>query len=50
MSLFAVIFAILVLTLFWGGFGVMLFYTLKLKTRGDNAPEGSSHEDSRDKS
>ena len=31
MSVFAIIFAVLILTLFWGGFIYMLLYTLKLK-------------------
>jgi hypothetical protein len=31
MTLFAIIFAVLILSLFWGGFGYMLFYSLKLK-------------------
>ncbi len=40
MSLFALIFAILILTLFWGGFVSMLFYSLKLTSREDQEPEG----------
>ena len=31
MNLFALIFAVLMLSLFWGGFIFMLFYSLKLK-------------------
>ena len=43
MSVFAIIFAVVILSLFWGGFVSMLFYTLKLKSReGENPgePEG----------
>jgi hypothetical protein len=31
MSTFAIIFAVLILSLFWGGFVVLLNYSLKLK-------------------
>lgn len=33
MSIFAIVFAVLILSLFWGGFVTMLLYTLKLKSR-----------------
>ena len=33
MNLFSIIFAIVILSLFWGGFVSMLFYSLKLKSR-----------------
>ena len=36
MSLFAIIFAGFVLSLFWGGFVVMLFYSLKLKKKNED--------------
>jgi len=39
MSLFAIIFTILILSLFWGGFIFMLFYSLKLKSRGEAEKE-----------
>jgi hypothetical protein len=35
MSLFAIIFAVTVLSLFWGGFVFMLLYTLKLKAKAE---------------
>jgi hypothetical protein len=31
MSIFAIIFAVLILSFFWGGFVYMLLYSLKLK-------------------
>ncbi len=39
MSLFAKIFAIVVLTLFWGGFFIMTRYSLKLKAGESEAPD-----------
>lgn len=39
MNLFALIFAVLMLSLFWGGFIFMLFYSLKLKNRETPEPE-----------
>ena len=39
MNLFAIIFAVLMLSLFWGGFFFMLFYSLKLKNRETREPE-----------
>lgn len=38
MNLFALIFAVLMLSLFWGGFVFMLFYSLKLKNRDTPEP------------
>jgi hypothetical protein len=32
MNFFSIIFAIVILSLFWGGFVYMLFYSLKLKS------------------
>jgi len=40
MSLFSIIFAIVILSLFWGGFVSMLFYSLKLKSREAQESEG----------
>ena len=37
MSVFAIIFAVSILSLFWGGFVYMLLYTLKLKGQQDQA-------------
>jgi hypothetical protein len=39
MTLFAVIFAVLILSLFWGGFAFMLSYTLKQKEKAKETPE-----------
>lgn len=39
MTTFAIIFAVLILSLFWGGFVFMLFYSLKLKG-GQDAEAG----------
>jgi hypothetical protein len=39
MSTFAIIFAVIVLSIFWGGFGFMLFYSLKLKNRETRVKE-----------
>jgi hypothetical protein len=40
MSIFAIIFAVVILSLFWGGFVSMLFYSLRLKSReGEDAAE-----------
>ncbi len=33
MSTFAIIFAVLILSLFWGGFAVTLLYSLKLREK-----------------
>jgi hypothetical protein len=33
MSVFAIIFAVSILSLFWGGFVFMLFYSLRLKSK-----------------
>lgn len=33
MSLFAIIFAVLILSLFWGGFGFTMMVLLKLKSK-----------------
>ncbi len=41
MTLFAVIFAVAVLSLFWGGFAFMLIYTLKLKSKKEQVPENT---------
>lgn len=38
MSLFAIIFAVFILTLFWGGFVFMLVYSLKLKDKETKDP------------
>ena len=38
MNLFALIFAVLMLSLFWGGFIFMLFYSLKLKNHETREP------------
>lgn len=46
MSVFAILFAVVILSLFWGGFVSMLFYTLRLKSReakSPGEPEGSNH-------
>jgi hypothetical protein len=39
MNLFAIIFAVLMLSLFWGGFAFMLFYSLKLKPGQDSSDD-----------
>lgn len=39
MNLFAIIFAVLMLSLFWGGFAYMILYSLKLKTGRDSADD-----------
>jgi hypothetical protein len=44
MTLFAIIFAIVILSLFWGGFVSMLFYSLKLKSREAREPEDKREE------
>lgn len=41
MSTFAIIFAVMILSLFWGGFVFMLFYSLNLKNRDTGKPEES---------
>ena len=38
MTLFAIIFAVIILSMFWGGFISMLLYTLKLKGRTLSGP------------
>ena len=35
MKFFTIIFAILILSIFWGGFGVMLAYAMKLKSKAE---------------
>ena len=40
MTLFAIIFTVVILSLFWGGFIYMMFYTLKLKSRGETEKDG----------
>lgn len=42
MTTFAIIFAVLMLSLFWGGFVFMLIYTLKLKGKQEEEPEPGS--------
>jgi len=37
MSIFAIIFAVVILSFFWGGFVYMLLYTLKLKEQPGQA-------------
>jgi hypothetical protein len=37
MSVLAIIFAVLILSLFWGGFVYMLLFSLKLKGQQDQA-------------
>jgi len=39
MTLLAIIFAVLMLTLFWGGFIYMLSYSLKLRTGKEQEEE-----------
>lgn len=39
MSVFAIIFAVLILCLFWGGFVYMLLFSLKLKGRQGQADD-----------
>ncbi len=39
MTIFAKIFAILTLSVFWGGFVFMLIYSLKLKSNKDEPEE-----------
>jgi hypothetical protein len=36
MSIFAIIFAAVILSLFWGGFVFMLLYSLRLKSRPED--------------
>ena len=38
MGVFAIVFAVVILSLFWGGFVSMLFYTLKLKSHETESP------------
>jgi hypothetical protein len=39
MKPFAIIFAVLILSLFWGGFAFMLRYSLKIKSRRDSVDD-----------
>jgi len=39
MSVLAIIFAVLILSLFWGGFAYMLLFSLKLKGQQDQADD-----------
>jgi len=39
MSVLAIIFAVLILSLFWGGFVYMLLFSLKLKGQQDQADD-----------
>ena len=39
MSIFAIIFAVVIISLFWGGFIYMLLYSLKLKGRQNQGDE-----------
>jgi hypothetical protein len=39
MSVLAIIFAVVILSLFWGGFVYMLLYSLKLKRSQDQADD-----------
>ena len=44
MSVLAIIFAVVILSLFWGGFVYMLLYTLKLKGQQDQADDDEESE------
>ncbi len=44
MSIFAVIFAVVILSFFWGGFIYMLLYSLKLKGQQDQADDDDESE------
>ncbi len=47
MSVLAIIFAVLILSLFWGGFVYTLLYSLKLKGRQDQADDDEEETDDR---
>jgi hypothetical protein len=44
MSIFAIIFAVSILSFFWGGFVYLLLYSLKLKGQQDQADEDEESE------
>jgi hypothetical protein len=44
MSIFAVIFAVVILSFFWGGFVYMLLYSLKLKGKPGQADDDEESE------
>jgi hypothetical protein len=44
MSIFAIIFAVVILSFFWGGFVYMLLYSLKLKGQQDQEVDDEESE------
>ncbi|MGD2087892.1 MAG: hypothetical protein PVH61_17070 [Candidatus Aminicenantes bacterium] len=44
MSIFAIIFAVVILSFFWGGFIYMLLYSLKLKGQQDQEDDDEESE------